>query len=92
MKRAALLILPAFALFTASAFAGDPTPEQKPSPSPTPAKAKLAAKKTKSSAEEKSEKSSPALDQLFDKESPVIRHPEMRMWGAAEFSVFTSHR
>ena len=92
MKRVALLTLTAFTLLVSGALAGDPAPEQKPSPSPTPAKSKVAAKKTKTTAEEKSEKSSPALDQLFDKESPVIRHPEMRMWGAAEFSVFTSHR
>lgn len=89
MQRAALLLLPAFALLSAAAFAGEPASDVKPSP--TPAKSKITAKKSKMTAEEKSEKTSAALDQLFDKE-PVIRHPEMRMWGAAEFSVFTSRR
>ena len=85
MQRVALLTLAAFALLASGALAGDPAP------SPTPAKAKLVAKKNKTTAEEKSEKTSAALDQLFDKE-PVIRHPEMHMWGAAEFSVYSSHR
>jgi hypothetical protein len=89
MQRAALLILPAFVLLAAGAFAGDPASDAKPSP--TPAKSKVAAKKTKTSAEEKYEKTSPALDRLFDKDPPVL-HPELRMWGAAEMSVTAVRR
>jgi hypothetical protein len=83
MSRAAFLTLPAFVLLTAGAFAGDPAPD--PKPSPTPAKSKVAAKKTQAAADAKSEKTSPALDQLFDK-NPVIRQPDVHIWGAAETS------
>jgi len=89
MKRAALLTLPAFVLLTAVAFAGEPASDAKPSP--TPAKSKAAAKKTTTAAETKSDKTSPALDQLFDKD-PGIHHPELRMWGAAEISVTAIRR
>jgi hypothetical protein len=89
MKRAALLTLPAFVLLAAGALAGDPVPDSKPSP--TPAKSKSAAKKTRTTAEAKSEKTSPALDQLFDKD-PAIHHPELHMWGAAEMSVTAIRR
>jgi hypothetical protein len=89
MKRAALLSLPAFVLLAAGAFAGDPAPD--PKPSPTPAKSPVAAKKTKTTAEAKSEKTSPALDQLFDKDSGS-RHPELHFWGAAETSFSVIHR
>jgi len=92
MNRAALLTLPAFVLLASGAFAGDPAPEQKPSP--TPAKSKITAKKAKPTApaaEAKYEKTSPALDQLFDKQ-PVIQHPETRIWTGAEISVTAIHR
>jgi hypothetical protein len=87
MPRAALLTLPALILLAAGALAGDPAP----GPSPTPAKSKLAAKKAKAAAEAKDEKTSPALEQLFDKD-PIIRHPEVHMWGAAEMSVTAIRR
>jgi hypothetical protein len=87
MKCAALFSLPAFVLLAAAAFAGDPASDQKPTP--TPAKSKVAAKKT--TAEAKSEKTSPALDQLFDKD-PGGHHPEFHVWGAADMSVSTIRR
>ena len=81
MKRAALFALPALVFLAAGAFAGDPAPN--PKPSPTPAKSKVPPKKT--IAEAKCEKTSPALDQLFDQDSGS-RHPELHVWGAAETS------
>ena len=89
MKRAAFLTLPAFILLASGAFAGESASDAKPSP--TPAKSKIAAKKTQTTAEAKSEKTSPALDQIFEKD-PVIHHPELRMWGAAEMSVTAIRR
>ena len=85
MKRAPLLALPAFILLSAGAFAGEPAPDPKPTPTP----AKVAAKKT--TADAKSEKTSPALDQLFDKDSGS-RHPEFHFWGSAEMSVSAIRR
>jgi hypothetical protein len=90
MKRAALLTSPALILLAASAFAGEPVS----SPSPTPAKSKLASKKPapkKTTADAKPRKTSPALDQLFDKDSP-IQHPDLHFWGDASVSVTSIHR
>jgi membrane protein involved in colicin uptake len=94
MKRAALLIVPAFAFLAAHAFASEPAIEQKPAAAPA---AKTEPSSTKAAAAAKCEKTSPALDYLFDSGkigSPDSgsRHPEVHLSGSAGISVFVVRR